>query len=263
MRATQRSTRWRGAKGTKNVAPSLLGCQPRLRSRGPRALQAVLAQRDVPMRGERPADDRALIEPALALAGGRQRHRNHCRSLSLDIPWPRQSRHSVGHAISGRGPPGVLECVHDAHRRTHLVPADATCCPDVGRQRGAPAALVRVPRVPAPVAPRVRQRSEARPASPADHAVLGRAHWEVAARAAARQDEIEKRRADRAERTHYGTAPPASVAVSAARIASRGAGTPSQRSNERAPCSSSIGRPSLARSPRARAARTSGVSVGP
>jgi len=115
----------------------------------------------------------------------------------------------------------------------------------------------------AALATRVWELHHARPAVTADDPVLGVGNQPIARDAADWEEEIRKRAAARdCERAGaIGQARPA-ASFTAFHIASRSGAILNQISKDAAPCSTSIGNPSLATLPLSRAARTHAVSPG-
>lgn len=120
-------------------------------------------------------------------------------------------------------------------------------------------------RMSAPLAARMRQLSDARPALAADNARFSRRNEPLANDAGNRKKKICKRAYPGSEggvdaRSSRYLRPVASL--TAVHIASRSGSMPNHIANAAAPCSTSIGRPSDAALPLARAARTHAVSCG-
>ena len=117
--------------------------------------------------------------------------------------------------------------------------------------------------MPATFATRKWELHHTRPAVTADDAVLGVRYQPLARDAADRKKKVRQRTAARdGERAGaIGQARPA-ASFTAFHIASRSGSILNQISKDAAPCSTSIGNPSLATLPLSRAARTHAVSAG-
>jgi hypothetical protein len=191
MRAAKHiSSRCRRRKRARNVAESVPRCQPRLRLRVPRSCQHGVPHRHAPVRRERCRESLTLIESALALPFGRQRHRNDRAPLFEHIARPVEAGHSRCHTRGDCVPPLVLECVHHAQPDAVGGPAHAAGRANERWKQVAPAALLTVCGVAAAIASRRGEPWESGPASAADETRLISIKEPLAHHATAREHQV-------------------------------------------------------------------------
>ena len=240
---------------SRNVAPTLPRCQPRLRHRCAATLEQLAAHRNPPQTRKIPCKLRTLIVTTFALASARQRHRHQGGPLALDVWRKAQDGHAARHGRGHLPPPVILErvddmlglsarqCIGGPHRsherREELAPGARHCAP------------ARIEGMSASVAAGTRQLARTKPAGTADEPGLQHRPWGAADGADGRKQEVEQRRASRAGAEGY---------ESAFHITDRSGSIPNHRSNAMAPCSMSMPSPSDARCPARRAALTQSVS---
>src|SRR6185437_193770 len=249
----------------RNVAETVPWCQPRLRLRMAHSGENVRPHGNGPPRCESARQELALIIAAVAAALSGERHRHERASLIDHVARPAEPRHALGQLIGYPPPPGVLERVDGAQADGARRPARAACRAHIRRKQRAPAALETVGRMSAPITAWSRELGKTRPTMAADHPfglLLERVEQTVAHGTHAREQQVDDRtRVPRNAAAPFGGGGVQSGAT-ALHITSRSGRTPNQRSNARAPCSTSMARPSIARCPRSRAARTNAVSFG-
>ena len=257
MKTAQRPTIRERAERICNVALSLPWCQPRLRLRCTLTCNNIGAHGKVPEAGETVGELLALVVAALAKARGRERHRDERGTLALDVGREAQRRHPPRHRRRDGAPPVVLERVDDRFRRATRKPEGGAHRAHVGRKERAPRAARRRPtdvdRMAAALAARARKLGRAQPARTADEIDFVAGAGALADGARRRQEQVE-------QRATGATKGVGAAQCSARHMASRSGATPNHRSNESAPCSTSIPSPSAARCPASRAARTHAVS---
>ena len=190
---------------------------------------------------------------------GRGDRRNDDSTMFM---WDRQGCHRRRHQWRQFRPPLVLERVHEvvrgrrqhireARRQQRRGPVPAPAALQIARASGAARKM-------APLTARPRRHLESGTAS-GTHERRLRTPWhpEPTGDAAGRQQQVAQVGGPRCH-AHSGWLP-----FIAARITSTGAGSLHQRSNEAAACCTSISAPSVARMPKASAARTNGVGFLP
>ena len=202
-------------------------------------------------------EQRRLVVPALPHAGPGRRHgHDHCIRQGTD------ARHARPHGLCEAPPAAVLESMHEGvgrrlqHRRgagTHQRSGPFAALQACGARRATRAPRKAAARTTRPG--RFAQRGGTRGTDEGPGRV--QAEWGHTPQAAGRKKKAEQL-GQRGERPH-----PRRRASSAARIASTGASRPHQRSNDTAPCCTSISAPSVAGTPKARASRTKGVAASP
>lgn len=255
MATAQRPTIRERAERICNVALSLPWCQPRLGRRRTRPCKKIRAQRKVPEASETVGEHLALVVSTLATARRRQRNGDDAGALALDVEGESQRRHAARHRGAQRVPAIVLEGMHDRLGGAAGECVRRPCRAHVGRQERAPDTRCRRPREVARMTAAIAARSWKllcpEPAGAAHQLALVRRARVAADGAGGREEQIEQRATTTLQRRDQ---------RSALHIALRSGSMPNQRSNDRAPCSTSIPSPSAARCPASRAARTQRVS---
>ena len=236
-------------ESARNVASSLLWCQPRLALGRATANDDVVPDRNSPSPSDRVREQPTLIVATFTLPRAGERHRNERCPLADDIVGKRQARHPGSHSLGDARPAAVFQRVDDCERGARSDPAHRACRADERRKERAPAALVLIGGMSTAIASRQRKRLEARPADAADER-LGAVGYEAVARRANRGEEEVERRSEcgpsaRPERA--GVDHGAGCRSTDSRIAARSGAKPNQRSKARAPCSRSMVSPSAAR----------------
>ena len=194
------------------------------------------------------------MNPRSRCAAGGERYRNERRAFGDHVGGPRESRHARGHVVRRRR--ATRAYLSAWTMAPAVVPEPSR--PTAPRARKAGAARTtrsasRVERMAATLALRRRQFVDACPAAAADEAVVAAIEQPRAGNARTRQEQLSERVGGaRQRRAPQCGRDQGRGAHTASHIASRGASRPNHRSNASAPCSTSIARPSAARSPRAR-----------
>jgi hypothetical protein len=132
----------------------------------------ILAERDVPMARQFAAKLDALIEPALALAFGREWNWDERTPLLDNVDWPIEPRHAAGHSFRHTMPALVLEGMHDSEPNLAACPTDASSRANVRWKEHAPATGLSARGVTAPVTAWRTELRESRPAAAADQLPL-------------------------------------------------------------------------------------------